>query len=152
MRDKAGSVADPSATYPQRRRNVPVTSLRNANSSATVPQRRTPCHCWNVAALRIKRRFLGAARRGLISECTEICHPFLPLPRESGRGWGGNFFNFRRERPVPGVTCRSTHSRTYIVAVTAMRTSGQIQSSGLSVSRSDMETCKAVVLLCRSYV
>jgi hypothetical protein len=33
--------------------------LRNANSSASAPQRRLPCHCSNVAALRIKRRFQG---------------------------------------------------------------------------------------------
>ena len=25
-------------------------------------------------------------------------------------GGGGNHFNFRRERPVPGVTCRSSRS------------------------------------------
>jgi hypothetical protein len=47
------------ATHPQRRRNSPVTPLRNANSSATPPQRRTPCHHSNVAALRIKRQLSG---------------------------------------------------------------------------------------------
>jgi hypothetical protein len=53
-----------SESVPQRGQNMPVSWFRNVNSSASVPQRRTPCHCWNVAALRMLRQFRGAARRG----------------------------------------------------------------------------------------
>ena len=64
QRRQGGERFGSSVTAPQRRGNVPVTSLRNVNSSASVPQRRTPSLRSNVAALRIKRRFGGCPVRG----------------------------------------------------------------------------------------
>ena len=109
-------------------------ALRNVNSSATLPQRRTPCSCSNVAAWWIKRRFGGPGLAAPASPGAPVALDAGRVPVSHCRAWGSDgssgassqcesFHRFRPGRMHLGdaVYCRPFrpfHSCATIVQIT----------------------------------